>query len=88
MPKAERHVNRTDAKARHLALSYDAHAATWSDLPEALAAADLVITCTGAAGRIIGPELAARVAGQRAGRGQVYVDLGRLVSAYVMNDGE
>ncbi|WP_409483824.1 glutamyl-tRNA reductase [Arsenicicoccus dermatophilus] len=68
-------ANRTDAKATHLAAAYDARAVPWGDLDEALAAADLVITCTGAAGRIVDRERAAHAAAARDHRPQVYLDL-------------
>nr|WP_277628394.1 glutamyl-tRNA reductase [Arsenicicoccus dermatophilus] len=68
-------VNRTDAKAAHLAAAYDARVVRWGDLDEALAAADLVITCTGAAGRIVDRDRASRAAAAREHRPQVYLDL-------------
>lgn len=68
-------ANRTDAKAEHLARSYDAHAVPWADRDGAFAAADVVITCTGAAGRIVTRETAEATLAARSGRPQVYVDL-------------
>lgn len=68
-------TNRTAAKATRLAAHYDAATAPWGGLEQALAAADVVLTCTGAAGRIIDLDLARAASARRAGRPQVYVDL-------------
>ena len=66
-------INRTEAKAKHLAASTGADSLPWEDLPDALAHADVVVTCTGALGHIITPDMVER---SRAGRGrQVLVDL-------------
>ncbi|WP_082176819.1 glutamyl-tRNA reductase [Arsenicicoccus sp. oral taxon 190] len=68
-------ANRTEAKARHLAEAYAARTVPWSHREEALAAADVVITCTGAAGRLVSREAAERTAVLRGRRPQVYLDL-------------
>lgn len=49
-------VNRTRARADRLAAQYGAVAADWSQLPDLLGTADLVVTCTGAVGHVIGAE--------------------------------
>lgn len=68
-------TNRTAAKATRLAGRYGAATAPWGDLVAAVADADVVLACTGAAGRIITPEVAAAAHSRRDGRPQVYVDL-------------
>ena len=52
-------VNRTAASADRLAGEYGARAATLADLPAELAVADVVVSCTGAAGILIGRETVA-----------------------------
>ena len=52
-------TNRTHKKAQRLAASVSGSAAGFSNLPAALAGADLVISCTGAAGLVITAEMAA-----------------------------
>ena len=61
-------TNRTPERAERLAASVSGSTAGFGDLPAALAAADLVISCTGATGLVITAEMAAealrlRVAG-------------------------
>lgn len=68
-------TNRTAAKATRLAAHYDARTAPWDDLESALADADVVLACTGAAGRIVDVDLARAASERRDGRPQVYVDL-------------
>jgi glutamyl-tRNA reductase len=53
--EAERVVvaNRTPARAARLAAKYGASAARLADLPASIAAADLVVACTGAAGYVV-----------------------------------
>ena len=46
-------ANRTRAKAERLAAGVGGVVADFADLPAAIAAADLVISCTGAAGLVI-----------------------------------
>lgn len=50
-------VNRTPERAQHLAGSIEGTWRPWSELTDALAEADVLITCTGARGLRIGPEL-------------------------------
>jgi len=49
-------ANRTRARAERLAAQYGGQAADVADLPRLIAAADLVVTCTGAPGHIITAE--------------------------------
>jgi glutamyl-tRNA reductase len=53
-------TNRTHKKAQRLAASVSGSTAGFSGLPAALAGADLVISCTGAAGLVITAEMAAQ----------------------------
>ena len=66
-------VNRTFDAARRLADAAGCAARPIDELPDALAAADLVVSCTGAVGHVIDATLAARANPE--GRPQVYVDL-------------
>jgi glutamyl-tRNA reductase len=59
--------NRTPARAQRLAASVSGSTAGFADLPAALAAADLVISCTGAAGLVITAGMAATALRLRAG---------------------
>ncbi|AXH97212.1 glutamyl-tRNA reductase [Ornithinimicrobium avium] len=59
-------VNRTRARADRLAAQHGATAADWSDLPALLGTADLVLTCTGAVGHVVGADELGRA---RAGAG-------------------
>ncbi|HET7303676.1 MAG TPA: glutamyl-tRNA reductase [Segeticoccus sp.] len=72
-------INRTAGKARRLAESVGAAARPWAELPDALAEADVVLSCTGAAGHVVTEQMVADAAqGRRAGSHaavQVYVDL-------------
>jgi len=68
-------VNRTPARAERLAASAGGEAVPFDRLPQALAEADLVISCTGASGQVVDVALAAAALAARAGRPQVYVDL-------------
>jgi len=74
-------VNRTRARAERLAASAGGRAADMSDLTDLIAAADLVVTCTGASGHIITAEMMDAALGRRAqlsGKGSspvVLVDL-------------
>lgn len=65
-------VNRTRERAERLAQSHGGHAHDWTELREQLAAADLVLTCTGATDHVITSEL---VAHDRDTRPLVLVDL-------------
>jgi len=73
-------ANRTRDHAERLAAAVSGTAAEFSELSAELAAADLVISCTGATGHVIGADvvaaaLAARRAGRPAGRPLVLLDL-------------
>ncbi len=71
-------VNRTADRADRLAARVGARTRPFVDLASALAQADLVISCTGAVGHVVTPELfAAAVAERRTGvdRPQVLLDL-------------
>jgi glutamyl-tRNA reductase len=68
-------INRTHAKAEHLAAATGGRAMPFAALESALAQADLVISCTGAVGHVVRAEAAARAAATRSGAAQVYVDL-------------
>ncbi|HEX9033982.1 MAG TPA: glutamyl-tRNA reductase [Streptosporangiaceae bacterium] len=46
-------ANRTPGRAERLAQKYRARTASFDDLPASMAAADLVITCTGATGHVV-----------------------------------
>jgi glutamyl-tRNA reductase len=61
-------TNRTHKRAQRLAASVSGSTAAFGDLPAAMAAADLVISCTGATGLVITAEMAARALRLRAGR--------------------
>ena len=67
-------ANRTFDRAERLAASLGAQARPLSELPAALAEADLVVSCTGAVGHVLDVELLAPVA-SRAGRPLVVLDL-------------
>jgi glutamyl-tRNA reductase len=72
-------ANRTRAHAERLAAQVGATVAALADLPDALAAADIVICCTGAVGQVITREMVAAARpgpGDPAARGPlVFVDL-------------
>jgi glutamyl-tRNA reductase len=69
-------TNRTPERAERLAESVSGSTAGFADLPAALAGADLVISCTGAAGVVITADLVARALRQRPpGRPLVLLDL-------------
>ncbi|MGL4173064.1 MAG: glutamyl-tRNA reductase [Actinomycetota bacterium] len=69
-------ANRTISAAARLATQVGGQVVLWDDLPSALSAADLIITCTGAAGTVI-DELTVRAAIERrtSDQRQVYIDL-------------
>jgi glutamyl-tRNA reductase len=60
-------ANRTPGRARQLAASVSGAVADLRDLPAALAATDLSISCTGAAGLVITKEMVSSALAQRAG---------------------
>lgn len=68
-------VNRTRAKADHLAESLGVESGSWEDLEDELAAADLVLACTGATGHVVTADLAARLSERRGGKPQAFLDL-------------
>ncbi|NHA69747.1 glutamyl-tRNA reductase [Phycicoccus flavus] len=68
-------VNRDGARAATLAGRVGGTARPLTDLREALAGADVVISSTGARGRVVGLDDAAAAQRARDGRPQVYVDL-------------
>ena len=69
-------ANRTRAKAERLASGVDGAVADFADLPAAIAAADLVISCTGAAGLVITvPEVKKALEARASGRPLVFLDL-------------
>src|SRR5712692_10270669 len=61
-------ANRTPARAARVAARYAASAAGLSELASRVAAADLVIACTGAAGHVVTAALIRRAQADRAGR--------------------
>jgi glutamyl-tRNA reductase len=69
-------ANRTRAKAERLAAGVGGAVADFADLPAATAAADLVISCTGAAGLVItAPDVRLALDARSAGRPLVFLDL-------------
>jgi glutamyl-tRNA reductase len=68
-------VNRTPEGGQRLAAAGGGTAVPISGLPAALAAADLVVSCTGAVGHLVPAGLVADAMASRGGRPQVYVDL-------------
>ncbi|WP_183094288.1 glutamyl-tRNA reductase [Nocardioides stalactiti] len=68
-------VNRSAHRAQRLAAQYDAHAAPLEALADELAAADLVISCTGSAGTLIDARSLAAARPDSAERPVVLIDL-------------
>jgi glutamyl-tRNA reductase len=69
-------ANRTRAKAERLAAGVDGAVADFAGLPAAIAAADLVISCTGAANLVVTEAIVREVlAGRQPGRPLVLLDL-------------
>jgi glutamyl-tRNA reductase len=69
-------ANRTRGHAERLAEKYGAEVIGLADLQDGIAASDLVITCTGAAGHVItAPAIASALDGRAAGRPLVLLDL-------------
>ena len=69
-------ANRTPARAERLAASVGGDVADLTGLPEAIGAADLVISCTGAGGLVITESVVrAAVGGREGGRPLVLLDL-------------
>jgi glutamyl-tRNA reductase len=67
--------SRTEAHAARLAATVGGRAADLADLPAELAAADVLVTCTGATGLVVTTEVVAAAMSGRAGRPLVVVDL-------------
>jgi glutamyl-tRNA reductase len=67
--------SRTEAHAARLAGTVGGRAADLADLPAELAAADILVTCTGATGLVVSTEVVATAMAGRAGRPLVVVDL-------------
>ena len=68
-------ANRTLARGQALAERAGGDAVRLSELPQALAAADIVIACVGSPGVVITEAMAAEALTHREGRPQAYVDL-------------
>ena len=68
-------VNRSLDRARRLATQYDARAVPMAGLAEALADADVLITCTGSSGILVGRELLAQARAGAEARPLAIVDL-------------
>jgi glutamyl-tRNA reductase len=67
--------SRTAATAARLADGLGGRAAELGDLAQELAAADVLITCTGASGLVVGTDVVAEAMAARSGRQLVVVDL-------------
>jgi len=67
--------SRTEASAGRLATSIGGRPAPLSDLPAELAAADVLVTCTGATGIVVGTDVVAAAMTGRTDRPLVVVDL-------------
>ncbi|SEO65815.1 glutamyl-tRNA reductase [Trujillonella endophytica] len=68
-------ASRTAESAARLAAAVDGATVDIDDLPAALAAADLLLTCTGATGLVVGTETVADAMTDRVGRPLAVVDL-------------
>jgi glutamyl-tRNA reductase len=68
-------ANRTLAHAERVAATVGGRAAPLADLAELLVAADVVVSCTGAVGQVLGADAVARAQEQRAGRPLLLLDL-------------
>jgi glutamyl-tRNA reductase len=67
--------SRTAATAARLAESVGGRAADLADLPAELAAADVLVTCTGASGLVVGTDIVAAAMAERPDRPLAVVDL-------------
>jgi glutamyl-tRNA reductase len=67
--------SRTEASAARLAASVGGRIAELARLPEELAAADVLLTCTGASGLVVGTDTVVRAMAGRDGRDLVVIDL-------------
>jgi len=68
-------INRTFGRAKELALQHNGEALSWFQLPEALTAADIVITATGAPHVVIHPGDVLPVLEERKGRKLLFIDI-------------
>ena len=68
-------ANRTRQHAERLAAQHAGRAAAMTDLPALLAAADLVVTCTGAPGHVITTDMARAATADRGSRPLAVLDL-------------
>lgn len=68
-------ANRTTSRGHRLAEMVGGRAVPVSELANALTQADVVVSCTGAVGHVVGVEAAREALRVRGGRPQVYVDL-------------
>ncbi len=68
-------ANRNHDRARSVAVRVDGSARPLADLPAALVDADVVISSTGAPGRVVGADAVRVALAARDGRPQVYIDL-------------
>jgi glutamyl-tRNA reductase len=68
-------TSRTDERAQHLAALYGGSAVPLSDLATAIADADIVVSCTGAAGVVIGLSTVQKALKDRGDRPLVMLDL-------------
>ncbi len=68
-------VNRSQERARRLAGQYDAHPVPMTGLATELATADVLITCTGSVGTLVGREMLATARAQAGDRPLAIVDL-------------
>jgi len=68
-------ANRTPARATRLAARYGASAAGLSELPGLIAAADIVVACTGAAGHVVTAALVEQAQAERAHLGRAQAPL-------------
>ena len=69
-------INRTLAKAEHLAAATGGHAVPLADLEVALSEADLVISCTGGLGQVITAQTLINEGGSRTNGPRMFMDLG------------
>ncbi|TFV82946.1 glutamyl-tRNA reductase, partial [Blastococcus sp. CT_GayMR16] len=67
--------SRTEVSAHRLAGSVGGRSAPLADLPTELAAADVLVTCTGATGLVVGTDVVAAAIAGRGGRPLAVVDL-------------
>jgi glutamyl-tRNA reductase len=68
-------INRTPSRAQRLAASLEGVAGHSAELPVHLAAADLVVSCTGAVGTVVSADAVRTAMAQRAGRPLFVLDL-------------